>query len=289
MLATLPSGSALEQSGNLIFVVSDDAPYIYRCNLDGKPVDSIHLRHLPADQQRIPKPVKPDYEAAISGSVNGQEYLVAFGSGSLRPQRDSAIFISISDPASQSVVPLSALYAAMRAHAGIAEDDFNIEAAALQENRLLLFNRGTNHMFTLDWHATAAHLMEGAPVPTMRAALVPLPKTGGYPTGISGACFLNPRHVLFCASVEATTNWISDGEVLGSFIGILALNGEGQPRLIDSGPVLNETGDTIKDKVEGIYHLGQPDKGSLSVLAIVDNDDGSSRLLRIRLTNLAGF
>src|SRR5690606_15545382 len=126
--------------GTAVYIVSDDAPCFYRCSINGMPADSLRILHLPVGERRIPKPVKPDYEAAIVATVEGRVCLVAFGSGSLRPQRDSGFIVSLKDTGWQRVVPLDALYAALRKSAGIAEADFNIEAAAMHDDRLLLFN-----------------------------------------------------------------------------------------------------------------------------------------------------
>jgi hypothetical protein len=285
-LPQLPSGSAIQIKGDSVYIISDDAPYFYRCGLEGMPVESIRLLHLPDAERRIPKPVKPDYEAAILATVEGRECLIAFGSGSLRPQRDSGLIVSLTDPDWQRVVPLNALYAAMRAQAGLAEADFNIEASALRGDQLLLFNRGSNHVFFMDWPAVLEHLLSGRSLPRIRSSALPLPKVKGYPIGISDACFLDARHVLFCASVEATTSWVRDGAVLGSYVGIIALGDDGKPDILDLAPVMNKTGDTVKDKVEGIYYYGPKKNTGLGALGIVDNDDGSSRLLRISLSNM---
>ena len=285
-LSAVPSGSALEMVNDRVYIISDDARYIYQFVEETSLLrDSIRLVHLADKDGRISKPLKPDYEGAISAKVLGKDCLIAFGSGSLRPQRDSALLVSV-DTGFQKVVALEALYAAMRKEAGISDKDFNIEAAALYENRLLLINRGSNHVFSMDWTLTLKHLLEAAPVPSISAFSITLPKTDDYPTGISGACFLNARQVLFSASAEATTNWIADGEVLGSYVGVLKLDEAGKPQLQGIAPVLTEAGKPVKDKVEGISTYGPEENGVLTLLCIVDNDDGTSRLLHVRIDEL---
>jgi hypothetical protein len=286
-LETVPSGSALEMVADRLNIISDDARYIYQFIKEtGLLRDSIRLVHLAGEDRRIPKPLKPDYEAAVSTKVFGEDCLIAFGSGSLRPQRDSALIISVNHSGFQKVVSLEALYAAMRKEAGIRDEDFNIEAAALHENHLLLINRGSNHVFSMDWALTLKHMLESAPAPSISASSISLDKTGDYPTGISGACFLNADQVLFSASAEATTNWIADGEVLGSYVGILKLDKTGKAQLQGITPVVTETGKPVKDKIEGISIYKSPENNVLTVLCIVDNDDGTSRLLEVRINNL---
>lgn len=282
-LPEIPSGSAIEQYDGSWLIITDDALHFYRIYADGTPLDSIRLAHVPGmAARRIPKPVKPDYEAAISATISGEVCLVAFGSGSLRPQRDSAIIIKLADK-SQQLISLADLYSAMRAQAGLTEADFNIEAAALHGNTLLLINRGTNHVFCMDWTEALAYLISKTATPKIKSSVLSLPKRDSFNAGISGACFLDARHVLFCASVEATADWIADGEVLGSYIGIIGLDDKGVANLISIAPVHGINGQPVTDKIEGI---GMPDREKQTVLAIVDNDDGSSQLLTIRLTNI---
>lgn len=268
-----------------IYIISDDAPFVYQVSMQGNIQDSIRLRYLPDNARRIPKPVKPDYEAAITATVWDKPCLIAFGSGSLRPQRDSAIIIALDDSV-QRVIALSELYKTMREQAGISAADFNVEAAALHGNQLLLVNRGTNHVFSMDWEAALYHLLNSAPIPAISFSRLVLPKVNGYSAGISGACSLDANRVLFCASVEATDNWIADGEVLGSYIGLMEPDSNGLARLLEIARVLSESGQPVKDKVEGIHTAGTASKSSIKVLGIVDNDDGSTQLLEISLKNI---
>ena len=285
-LPAIPSGSAIEIVRDTLHIVSDDARYIYRCGQsDGALIDSIRLQHLPGGERRIPKPLKPDYEAAVAAKVEGQDCLVAFGSGSLQPQRDSALILTLNGSESQRVVSLAALYTAVRKTAEIALADFNIEAAAVYENNLVLINRGSNHLFSMDWNNLLAHLLDGGAVPTLKVSKLSLAKKEGYPIGISGACFLQAKQLIFCASVEATNDWVSDGAVLGSYFGVVSFDDENNARLKGLTQLVTESGEPIKDKVEGICSLGEK-AGTLSVLGIVDNDDGSSRLLHIGVKNM---
>jgi hypothetical protein len=285
-LPGVPSGSAIEFVHDTLYIIGDDARYIYECDWrDGRVMDSLGLIHLSGAERRIPKPVKPDYEAAVAGRIHDQDCILAFGSGSLQPQRDSAVIIALGDSGSQRIVPLDALYSALRKAAGIAQADFNIEAAALQENRLVLINRGTNHLFSLDWDQLLHHLLEAGPVPPLAVSQISLPKKNGYPVGISGACFRSADQLIFCASVEATTSWVTDGEVLGSYFGVITFDADGSARLNSLASVVTETGTPVKDKLEGIISLRE-EKGILSIYAVVDNDDGSSKLLQIAVKNL---
>jgi hypothetical protein len=288
LLETIPSGSALELRGDSLYIVSDDAPYIYVCRRNGAALDSLRLRQLPADRHRVPKDIKADYEAAIIADVNGRSCIIAFGSGTLQPYRGTAVIQDLHDTAWQKVVPMEPLYAAMRRQAGISADDFNIEAAALAGERLLLFSRGTNHMFLMDWPAIVDYLMAGGKLPEIHPVVVAMPKKGRFPAGISGAAMLDERHLLISSSVEATTSWKADGEVLGSYVSVLEIDPAGKPMLLGIAPLINEQQDTLKTKLEGVFPAEalNREQSRMSVIGIVDNDDGTSRLLDIRLINV---
>ncbi len=282
-LDTVSSGSALQVRGESVYIVSDDAPVVFRCSLRGEVLESYAIAGLAqAVAGRIPKPLKPDYEAAATGAVLGDASLVAFGSGSLAEARDSVLILSFKRPRTQTRVSTAALYAHLRAVAGITKASFNIEGAVRSGTSLLLFNRGSNHVFRMDWNAAMLHLVSGHPVPAVVAAQIPLPRMGDFTPGFSGAAALGEGRVLFCASVEATADWVADGEVLGSYVGILDVSKPDAPTLERCAPLLNLSGEAVKDKLEGVDLLSRTES-ALELLGVVDNDDGTSKLVCIRL------
>ncbi len=288
LLPDVPSGSGIEIVHDSLYLISDDAPYFYQLSGSTASVRSFAIHGLPLDRGRLPKPEKPDFEAVFTAHLRGQDQLVAFGSGSLAQTRETYVVfpLPLRDTPYQSGGTLNALYWEMRKEAGISVQDFNIEAAAVINDRLLLFNRGTNHVFFIKMSEMNTHLSSASRPPAVRSVKLELPSNGPYPLGISGASVLDGNRVLFCASVEATTDWTKDGAVLGSSIGVLEMVGADSCRLLSLAPLLTPGGDTVKHKLEGIFPAGKITNGTQEVLGIVDNDNGSSRLLRIRLEKM---
>lgn len=288
VLPDVPSGSAIRAAGEGSFwIVSDDAPYLYRVSADGRALDSIRLTHLTTALHRIPKAEKPDYEAAVLTEVDGQPCLLAFGSGSHDTVRDSMSIVPLRGEGAQGVYSLTQFYERVRKTVGIALKDWNIEGAALQGEQLLLFNRGTGHLIALSRQEFLDEVLSrGSNPASVTAARVEIPSNDSFPPGLSGGTFLSDRRLLFCASAEATKDWYADGDVLGSYIGLLDLTEPAKPRLLSFSPLVDANGKPVKDKLEGIDLVREKSGAVSEVVGVVDNDDGTSKLLHIRVEGL---
>lgn len=287
MLEDVPSGSAIRAAGNGSFwIVSDDAPYLYRVSSDGRTLDSIRLAHLTTALHRIPKAEKPDYEAAVLAEVDGVECLLAFGSGSHETMRDSMSIIPLKGDGAQGVYSLTKVYGRIRQTISIEGKDFNIEGAALEAEQLVLFNRGTGHLITFELTAFLDEVLGRGTTNAPSAARVEIPSTDSFPPGLSGGAFIDKNRLLFCASAEATTDWYADGEVLGSYIGLVDLSEPSKPRLISFSPLVDKAGKPVKDKLEGIDLVREKEGTIFEIVGVVDNDDGTSKLLHIRVDGL---
>lgn len=285
-LHNIPSASALEIWKKWLCLISDDAPGLFLYSTaDGK-MTTIHLHHLPASPSRVPKPVKADYEAAITTDIDGDTCIIAFGSGSMQPYRESAVIVSLTDPANQRTASLKALYEAMRRAAGIDLASFNIEGAALSGDKVLLLNRGGNHIFILEKGQLLAYLKNETALPSIRVARIQLPQIGKLRPMFSDACLFDEHRLLFSVSVEDTPSWVVDGEVMGSGIGLLDLRDLDHIRLLALAPLCGQDGKIPKIKLEGVSII--TGTGS-TVFGVVDNDDGSSQLLQIMLRYVPPF
>lgn len=180
---------------------------------------------------------------------------------------------------------LSALYDALRAAAAVPLAAFNIEGAALVGKQLLLLNRGGNQVFSLSWEAFLKHILEEGPLPSVVVTPLELPSFGQLKPMLSGACNLDDGRLLFSVSVEDTPDWISDGEVMGSGIGLLDVSKKDKVVLLALAPLQLPDGSIPKLKLEGL-HAGADSNGVLQVVGVVDNDDGGSTLLQINLTGI---
>ncbi len=102
LLDSIPSASGIVIDGDMAWIVGDDATGVYRLNLTSYQQHKISLLGFSAEQYRLPKPVKPDFECANLVNWNNKQYLVAFGSGSLAPYRDSILLLNIADDNDQA-------------------------------------------------------------------------------------------------------------------------------------------------------------------------------------------
>ncbi|MGI4759999.1 MAG: DUF6929 family protein [Janthinobacterium lividum] len=288
-LPQLPSASGVEIIGPTAYIVSDDAPYLYL--LDAAtlaPTGRVQLFETTEfGTGRIPKANKPDLEsmAAIVGP-SGQPGLLLCGSGS-RPNRDKGYFVALpassSGAASPQPLDLYPLYTQLRAHLPPGTT-LNIEAAATTATELLLLQRsvggGPALLFGLPLGAALAHLLGlGTPAPApVRVLPFELPALGGHAAGFSGATYVNGA-LLITASVEATTDAVADGEVLGSFVGVVDM----AARAATFARLAWADGRAYLGKVEGLAVRRTLGPHTLELLLVTDDDRGGSTALAAQL------
>jgi hypothetical protein len=233
---------------------------------------------------RIPKSSKPDLEsmAAIIGP-GGAAGLLLCGSGA-RPNREIGYFVGL--PAAGTSAPprfvqrldLAPLYARLRAQLPPGTT-LNIEAAATSATELLLLQRsvggGPAVLFAVPLD-TLTHLFEPrwAAPNAVRMLTFELPVLEGYAAGFSGATFVDDK-LFVTASVEATTDAVADGAVLGSFVGVvdMAAQKAAFARLAWAD------GRTYLGKVEGLAVRRTLAPGHFELLLVTDDDQGGSTAL----------
>jgi hypothetical protein len=290
-LPHLPSASGVEIIGAAAYVVSDDAPLLYV--LDAAtlaPVSQVQLfESTDFSTGRIPKATKPDLESmAAVVSPSGAAGLLLCGSGAL-PSREAGYFVGVpaASATPEATVPrfvqrldLSSLYAQLRKHLP-SGTTLNIEATATTSTELLLLQRpvggGPAILFGLPLAPTLAHLFElhsPAPAPTRVLSFI-LPTLEGYIAGFSGATFVAGK-LLVTASVEATHDAISDGAVLGSFVGVIDLAAPGTATF---ARFTWADGRAYFGKVEGLAVRRHPSPTRLELLLVTDDDQGGSTAL----------
>ena len=225
--------------------------------------------------------MKPDFEAMelIPGKT-GRE-LIIFGSGSKSPERDYFVRVNVKDQEVKTL-QISNFYNFLKKQPLFKDAELNIEAAAEYKGTLILFNRKKNLVISFNYAEFVDHIENEAPIPIVSIVDVILPKTNGIEAGFSGAtAFPNKPILIFTASVEDTQNAYDDGEILGSYIGLLDMKtlqviGDLQP--IDSpdekeGPVKVES--VGIDKVIG--------DNELQLILTTDSDGGKSVIIRALL------
>ena len=280
ILDMVPSGSGLAIWKDSLYIVSDDAPFIYRLSLKDFSYEQFPLKGYTNAAYRIPKNIKPDFESAAIGEMGGQQYLFAFGSGSKTPGRDSLLIVNTANLQEQKTMSLSGLYIGLREKTNTPSAQWNLEGIAITHDTLLLFNRGNNMVVEIEWVEFTRYIATGGDIPYLRHYTLNLPTHDGHLARVSGACELNDHgDILFCASIEDTPNWYTDGPVIGSYIGIYNRRSKA---LSWADLLLGDGGQPLKEKVESIEFLKADDEG-VRVIIVADNDKGQSRLMKILL------
>lgn len=282
ILSSISSGSGFVLYQDSAYIISDDAPFLGRLSVKTNRLERIPINGLAPYDKRIPKPLKPDFEAALSGPLEGKDYLFAFGSGSQSPERDSLLFFPIDNPTNQRKVSLSPFYAKVQQLLYKPEAHWNLEGATKVADSLVLFNRGNNTVMNVSWNQfTAFVLGVASEFPFVSYRRVRLPMLGEHEARFSGATTLNDHYLLVCASVEDTPNWTDDGPVLGSFIALLDRE---TYEVKNALQVTNGKGKPYVHKIESLEVLEKEGDGTLLIGALVDDDDGKTKLIRIRYT-----
>lgn len=283
-LTQIPSGSGIEFGGDFLYLAGDDSNQLYQLDRQWNIQTSLVLFEPDSDEwdgNRILKKRKPDLEAMTWWTHNRQNGLLLIGSGSKEKKRSKGYWVTMApdgQPQQAEKLDLKPLFSRLREEEAI--NELNIEAAAALPQGLLLVNRGGIFQpNTLIWVAdpfdadTRYHL-----------ASILTPPIGGTPSGISGACYLpESDSLLLCLSAEVTDDSINDGEIRGSAFGLIRQVQQrlrtGQWELDDFAVFPTET----PQKIESIAVAETAANGSLSVFAVADNDDGSSRLYETKV------
>ena len=272
VLKDLPSGSAIEYINGDLFICGDDSSFLYKVDVNGVILKKIKIYDWDKEG-RIPKQLKPDFEAM----ANIGDEILLFGSGSLAP-RNVLVKVNIKTDEVKSF-SLEEFYQELKYEAKLKSDDFNIEGAAIHKDQLFLLNRGDNSIFTLPLKEFYNFVENGEALSDLQITKYHLPVLDGYSAGFSGAAVMDD-YLIFCASVEKTSDWINDGEILGSFIGLIHLCGNSN-EVLECVRVMDMEKFYL-EKIEGLCISGKRG-GNIELKAICDNDNGASTLLEMEI------
>lgn len=280
LLDSIPSASGIAIENDTMWIVGDDATSVYRLNLTSFEQQQIPLKGFPSEQYRLPKPIKHDLECANLISYNNKQYLLAFGSGTLEPYRDSVLLMNINDTADQQFISVQPFYKELQRLTGTDSTQWNVEGSTLAGDSLIISNRGSNLLISFHADSLMHYLLfAGVPVPAIDFHKANLPQIEGKEARLSGLCTLDDTHLLFSASVEDTPDWVKDGPILGSFIGIYSLK---EKKVVASHLLRDKQGAVAIEKLESIDIVSKQG-GTITCIAVADNDNGTSKLFRIKL------
>lgn len=286
-LTDLPSASGVEIINNEIYVIGDDSPYLYHLNNNFSIIDKILLTGNDSTTNgRVPKAIKSDFESMASFYFENEIVFAVLSSGSKEVTRDTIHIISLPKKKILFSKNIRPLFDVIRAKANFTEtDEINIEALAINETNVFMMQRGNNNeniiiSFNRDNFLDFVFTEDGK-LPEFKIYWFTLPSLDKTVSGFSGACILpNNSGLLFTASLEATTDAYSDGEILGSYIGIIDFSNIN--KRTHKTELIKHENTPIKTKLEGIS-VRTIDENQATVIAVSDNDDGTSWIYEIEI------
>lgn len=284
-LAGVASASGLSAIGDGFYVVGDDSPHLYQLDKDLKIIDRIRLMpQLELPDSLFAKAVKPDFEAIAT--TPSKEKMLIFGSGSKSPQRDVMVEVELLDPPVVRSFDLKNFYSHLRSKAGLQEAELNIEAAEIVNEYLLLFNRGNNMILKYNLKELYTFLEDMGSIPEPEVFSFRLPEINGIEAGFSGATtHPDGETIIFTATVEDTGNWIDDGEVLGSFVGLINSSDlRAQTENVITATAIKANEEILRIKVESLAVTGAYGNKDVELLLVTDSDGDISEALKGRLT-----
>ncbi len=293
--AHVRSASGLAWVDGSLAVLQDDANFVAiadpetgLCAPLTLPAGEGGLRQF--DGLRGNKRFKLDMEACTAVPTVDGDVFVAFGSGSTARREGIVIVHGIGNGAPRvERFHAPGFYAALRASAGFAGSEMNLEGAAYHDGRIHLLNRGNgapsadrhpaDGACSVDWAELRAHLEHPAdrpsPIPehVVRYALGTIDET---PLTFTDAAWIGDR-LVFTATAEDTPNAVDDGPVAGSAVGWIDLDGTAA-----LGLLVDDDGSPLAEKVEGVAAGLRP--GTLFLCTDPDDPRAPSSLLEVELT-----
>jgi hypothetical protein len=273
-----PSASSIEYYDGKLYLMGDDATNLLVLDTNLNIVDSIPIISYP--ENRIPKDIKPDFEASALNDDN----LFLFGSGSLSPYRNFAWRLNLKTKVNDSI-NLEPQYLKIK-ELGI--EQINIEGACFVPGKLILVNRGNksyphNHLIITD----EKFLDNDSSFQVFIIPFAPQKDTASF-KGTSGLCYVKESdQLILTVSTENTRSSHEDGAIGKSYLWIIDNISTkikdrtlGTKRTID----LEYIDSRFKgQKIESATVIKETDK--LIYLALVaENDDGRSTVFKMSVT-----
>ncbi len=274
-LPAYPSGSGIEYYKDRFYLIGDDATHLLILDKDLNTKDSVLLYESATN--RVPREIKADLEAISLIRINDSMKILATGSGSMSPQRDSAWLI---DPVTRQKTSLNldTFYRRIKSN-WLAE--LNIEGLCALPGLTLLSNRGhlgfpKNHLL---FTGTAFWKDHYSPITMVK---VGVNEDSSIFHGVSGLAYARREDKLFLTvSTENTNSAITDGPIGKSYLWIVDdISSKRRWKAINPNRIvdLEKTDPRFKgQKIESVCITGAT-KHYFQLALVADNDDGKSRL-----------
>jgi hypothetical protein len=164
-------------------------------------------------------------------------------------------------------------------------DEINIEGVAFSETAGYFLHRGNisgNIIAAFDKESLLHQLDDDIHlIPKTKIYHFDLPNNDQLQSGFSGACIMPDNNgILFTASLESTGDVVSDGEILGSYVGIIPINTISEGHYVSALLTIDKK--TLPKKLEGIS-IKSHENNRIIAYAICDNDDGTSDIFELEI------
>lgn len=200
------SASGILYLNQSLFIISDNSTYLYEYKIENDTLQKHTLVENP--QENIPKKEKLDFE--VLAQKNNKLHIL--GSGS-KEKRNKKIKYNIENQKVKSK-DISKLYQKCIKKANINEEDLNIEGCVIHQHITLFFQRGNgaqgkNGIFIIENKRKVKDFVS-----------IKLPKIQNIEATFTDAILVDDK-IYFLAAVENSNSTYNDGEILGTFLGIL--------------------------------------------------------------------
>jgi Family of unknown function (DUF6929) len=284
--AHLSSASGITLQDSTLVVVGDDLPWMVQLNPNFATDMYTQISGIDSvKNDRTPSRLKADYECMESFTDDSVTKILILSSGSKKDTRDTAVLLTKKGRYYIRKQNIRPVYDMIKDKAGLKNVEINIEGLAISKDMIYLFHRGNiskNFIATIPKNEFIRYIETGN-MEFSELNIYPfnLPSNDGIQSGFSGACMIPEQDsILFTASLENTKTATGDGEITGSYIGIIAIN-DLQSGKYDA-QLFKWDGKIVVKKLEGICVRGKAGN-ELDVVTVSDNDDGTSDLYQFKL------
>lgn len=277
ILKNIPSASAIDIFEDKIYIIGDDSPYLYILDKQYNLLDKIQIYQT--DQfttGRIPKDMKYDLECSTIVKYNDEDFMIISGSGSNDHRNNMYLFnLKTQTIEHYSAKPLYSLFLDIYESG----ESINVEALCSDSRYIYFFNRGGKTEKNVVLRMEISHLFEYFYTKnivdfTYMLYLCDLPDINNISSGFSGAGVFEDK-LFFTSSVEDTDNAIDDGEVLGSFVGIIDYKNKFE---ITEYCLIDSSDHDCVLKVESVSILSK-ESNKYNAILVTDDDNGGSDLI----------
>lgn len=282
----LSSASGITTIQDKLVLVGDDLPWLVELNPNFSTGMYTQISGIDSVVDgRTPYQMKADYECMESFSDDGLTKILILSSGSKKVYRDTAILLTYKDRYYIRRQNIRPLYEMIRSKAEMKDEEINIEGLAVSNEKVYLFQRGNisgNFIAGISRKEFLNYVNSGEmEISDLNIYPFDLPEKDKVKSGFSGACMIPGQDsILFTASMENTQTVTGDGEIIGSYIGIIPL--KDLPSGKYTAQLLTWGNKSVVKKIEGIC-VRKKTGNEMDVITVSDNDNGTSDLYRIKL------